>query len=91
MELARGTAADAAAATLVVEAGGPGRAMPAVEEDESYSLEVTERQATLRAPTVVGALRGLETFLQLLDADRDGYFVPAVRVASTYCIGRAGR
>ena len=80
LELARGTTADTAAATLVVEAGGAGRPVPAVEEDESYTLEVTQRQAVLRAPTVVGALRGLETFLQLLDADRDGYFIPAVRV-----------
>jgi len=80
LEMARGTAADAATASLLIEAGGPGRAVPAVEEDESYSLEVTERQAVLRAQTTVGALRGLETFLQLLEADREGYFVPAVRV-----------
>nr|MDQ3804929.1 family 20 glycosylhydrolase [Acidobacteriota bacterium] len=68
------------AAALVVEAGGPGRAVPSVEEDESYTLEVTERQAVLKAPTAVGALRGLETFLQLMESDRDGYFVPAARV-----------
>jgi hexosaminidase len=79
-ELSRNLSADAAAATLVVEARGPGKAVPAVEEDESYTLDVTERQATLRAPTVVGALRGLETFLQLLDADREGYFIPAVSI-----------
>ncbi|HEV3470208.1 MAG TPA: family 20 glycosylhydrolase [Pyrinomonadaceae bacterium] len=80
MELQRGPAADAAAATLLVEAGGPGRAVPSVEEDESYTLEVSERQAVLRAPTAVGALRGLETFLQLLDGDREGHFVPAVSI-----------
>src|SRR5829696_6543592 len=50
MELTRGTAADAAAATLVVEAAGPGLDVPAVSEDESYTLEVTERQAVLKAP-----------------------------------------
>ncbi|HEX5706782.1 MAG TPA: family 20 glycosylhydrolase [Pyrinomonadaceae bacterium] len=80
MELARGLSADAGAATLVVEAGGPGRVVPSVEEDESYTLEVGERQAVLRAPTVVGVLRGLETFLQLLDGDREGHFIPAVRI-----------
>ena len=80
MELPRGLSADAAAAALVVEAAGPGRAVPSVEEDESYSLEVTPTQAVLRAPTVVGVLRGLETFLQLLDGDRAGYFIPSVRI-----------
>jgi hexosaminidase len=80
MELPRGLAADAGAASLVIEAAGPGHGVPAVEEDESYTLEVTGRQATLKAPTVVGALRGLETFLQLLDGDREGFFVPAVSI-----------
>jgi hexosaminidase len=80
MEVARGLAGDAAAATLVVQCQGPGRAVPSVEEDESYTLEVTDRQATLSAPTVVGALRGLETFLQLLGGDRAGNFIPAVRI-----------
>ena len=54
--------------------------MPSVEEDESYTLEVNERQAVLRAATVVGALRGLETFLQLLEGDRGGFYVPAVTI-----------
>ena len=80
MELPRGLAADAAAASLVIEAAAPGRPVPAVEEDESYALEVTDRQAVLKAPTTVGALRGLETFLQLVDGDRDGFFVPAVSI-----------
>ena len=80
MELARGLAPDAARATLVVEARGPGSAVPAVEEDESYTLEVGERQAALRAATVVGVLRGLETFLQLVEGDRGGYYLPAVTI-----------
>jgi hexosaminidase len=80
LELPRGLAADAARATLLVEARGPGRAVPSVDEDESYTLAVDGRQAVLRAATVVGALRGLETFLQLVDGDREGFYVPAVRV-----------
>ncbi|MFN2596036.1 MAG: beta-N-acetylhexosaminidase, partial [Pyrinomonadaceae bacterium] len=80
LEFAPGLAADANAATLVVECQRPGQLIPSVEEDESYSLEVTDRQAALRAPTVVGALRGLETFLQLVEGDREGYFVPAVEI-----------
>src|SRR5919107_1717797 len=57
-----------------------GHAVPSVEEDESYTLDVTDKQAALRAPTVVGALRGLETFLQLLAGDREGFYVPAVQI-----------
>jgi hexosaminidase len=80
VELARGLSADAANAKLLVEARGPGRAVPGVEEDESYTLEVGDRQAVLRAATVVGALRGLETFLQLLEGDRQGFYLPAVSI-----------
>ena len=80
MELPRGLSADAATAALVVECRAAGRAVPAVGEDESYSLEVTERQAVLTAPTVVGALRGLETFLQLVEGDAAGFYVPAVSI-----------
>jgi hexosaminidase len=80
LELARGLNTDTTAAKLLVEARAPGRAVPSVEEDESYTLEVGERQAVLRAATVVGALRGLETFLQLLEGDREGFYVPAVTI-----------
>ena len=80
LELARGLSADPARAALLVEARAPGKAVPAVDEDESYTLEVNERQAILRAATVVGALRGLETFLQLLEGDREGFYLPAVSI-----------
>ncbi|MBV9927896.1 MAG: family 20 glycosylhydrolase, partial [Acidobacteria bacterium] len=80
MELARGLATDAAAAALVVEAAGPGPDVPDVSEDESYTLEVGDRQAVLKAPNVVGCLRGLETFLQLVEGDGAGFYVPAVSI-----------
>src|SRR5215218_1283389 len=79
-ELARGLSGEAAGAKLLVEARAPGHAVPSVEEDESYTLEVGERQAVLRSATVVGALRGLETFLQLLEGDREGFYFPAVSI-----------
>ena len=80
LEFPQGLAGDANGAALVVECKGPGQTVPSVEEDESYSLDVSDKQAVLRAATVVGALRGLETFLQLLEGDRDGYFIPAVQI-----------
>lgn len=80
LELARGLSKDAASAKLLIEARGPGQSVPSVDEDESYTLEVNDRQATLRAATVVGVLRGLETFLQLLEGDREGFYFPAVNI-----------
>ena len=65
---------------LIINCGGPGKNIPSVSENESYRIDITRRQAMLTAPTVVGALRGLETLLQLLDADRNGYFFPGVQI-----------
>ncbi|HWF89205.1 MAG TPA: family 20 glycosylhydrolase [Pyrinomonadaceae bacterium] len=65
---------------LIVQTQGPGKSVPGLGEDESYRIDITDRQAILSAPTVVGAIRGLETVLQLLDADRNGYFLPGVQI-----------
>jgi len=50
------------------------------KEDESYTLEVSPKQARLKSPTPVGALRGMETFLQLVDLDATGFGAPAVEI-----------
>src|SRR5690606_32215114 len=52
----------------------------ALGEDDSYRLEIGPKQAVLQAETDLGVLRGLETILQLLTADQDGPFFPAVRI-----------
>ena len=80
LTFARNFARDANTATLIIQSHNAGLAVPAIEEDESYRLEVTDSQGVLEAPTVVGVLRGLETFLQLLEGDRTGYFIPQVTV-----------
>ena len=49
-------------------------------EDESYTLKVSPFGISLKAETDIGAMRGLETFLQLLQADEAGYFIPAVSI-----------
>jgi len=71
---------DEGAATLVVQCGRAGEIIPSLNENESYTLEVNDKQARLTAPTVVGALRALETFLQLLQGDRDGFYLPAIKI-----------
>jgi hexosaminidase len=80
LSLAPGLAPDDQTTTLIVNAQDPGLDIPAVGENESYHLDITSRQALLTAPTVVGAIRGLETVLQLLDSDRRGYFLPGVKL-----------
>jgi hexosaminidase len=78
--LPRAQSSEPALAALLIECKEAGQAVPALGEDESYALTVSEKQATLRAQTVVGVLRGLETFLQLLDGDRAGYFLPLAQI-----------
>src|SRR5215831_16484346 len=79
-EINRKVSTDSATATLVIKCQGPGKSVPAVDENESYWLEVSTRQAILNAPTAVGIIRGLETFIQLLDRDQTGYFIPSVSI-----------
>jgi hexosaminidase len=80
LELSRELAGDASKARLTIICDGPGATIPSLDENESYTLEVTGDRATLKAPTVVGALRGLETVLQLATGDRGGWYLPAVNI-----------
>ncbi|HXU35908.1 MAG TPA: family 20 glycosylhydrolase [Blastocatellia bacterium] len=79
-EFMRAPASDSQTATLLIQCKGPGSPVPSIREDESYSLDVSEKQAALKAATVIGAIRGLETFLQLLEGDPQGYFIPSVSI-----------
>ena len=56
----------------------PARDVQDLGEDESYTLEVTPSGAKLSAPTTLGAMRGLQTFLQLIETTPQGFAVPAV-------------
>ena len=80
LTLAPGLAPDDQTTPLIIHCQGPGKNIPSVSENESYRIDITRRQAMLTAPTVIGALRGLETLLQLLDADRNGYYFPGVQI-----------
>ena len=73
-------ATDASQATLEIECDHAGEAVQSLKEDESYTLEVGVRQAHLKAPTPVGVLRGMETFLELVDLDATGFGAPAVEI-----------
>lgn len=64
-------------ATLTIDCRAPGPAWPALGEDESFVLDVTAAGARIAAATVTGALRGMETFVQLIEP---GFQVPAVHI-----------
>jgi hexosaminidase len=73
-------AANENAVTLLIDCAAPGKTIPSLDENESYELVVSDARAQLTAPTVVGALRGLETFLQLVSGDTGGFYLPAVKI-----------
>ncbi len=48
--------------------------------DESYELVIGTGSIELNAPTDIGAMRGLETLLQLLEADAQGFYFPQIKI-----------
>jgi hexosaminidase len=75
-----GQPANASNATFVVRIGKASRRVQQVGDDESYTLEITSNRATLNAPTALGALHGLQTFLQLIEPTPTGFAVPVVTI-----------
>jgi len=55
---------------------------PKLGEDESYTLNITKKGAYLHALSLTGILRGLSTFVQLIeqDASSKSIFVPFVNI-----------
>jgi hexosaminidase len=69
---------DVTNAQLGVNRESPSKRVQELGEDESYTLEVTSSGAELSAPTTLGVMRGLQTFLQLVEITPQGFAVPAV-------------
>ncbi|MGC9403734.1 family 20 glycosylhydrolase [Vibrio genomosp. F10 str. 9ZC157] len=51
-----------------------------IESDESYKIETKGDQITLSSESPYGAMRGIETVLQLVEATSTGYHIPAVTI-----------
>jgi len=49
-----------------------------LNEDESYTLKIFDGQININAVTDIGAIRGLETLLQLTSFDKNEYFFPGL-------------
>jgi hexosaminidase len=71
---------DATQAKLVVHSERASKAVQELGENESYSLEVSPAGVKLDAATPLGIMRGLETFLQLVQTTSDGFAVPAIAI-----------
>ena len=69
-----------AAPILTVHADHCREAVQKLGEDESYELTVNDSSAQLSAPTPLGLLHGLQTFLQLVQITPTGFVVPAVTI-----------
>jgi hexosaminidase len=65
---------------LVIDCRAPGGGLPSESDDESYTLEVNGSQAVVHCATDFGAMHGLETFLQLAQKDKDGWWLPVVSI-----------
>jgi hexosaminidase len=68
------------APTLQIHADRGREAVQKLGEDESYELTVADSGAKLTAPTTLGAIRGLQTFLQLVTITPTGFAAPAVTI-----------
>ncbi len=53
---------------------------PVLDEDESYTLDITPAGASITSVTIDGALHGLETFAQAIQPSPDGFRVAAMRI-----------
>lgn len=56
------------------------KAVAGMGADEEYSLTISAKQIRLTANNTLGALHGLQTLLQLLTHDGNGYYFPAVTI-----------
>jgi hexosaminidase len=66
--------------TLVVRAEHASKPIQDVNEDEGYTLDVSPSGAKLTAPNPLGVIRGLQTFLQLVEVTPDGFVASAVHI-----------
>jgi hexosaminidase len=67
-------------ATLLVKTAGADDPVLQLGENESYRLEVTPTHALLTAPNPLGAMHGLQTFLQLVSITSAGFSAPVVTI-----------
>ena len=83
LPLVKQVAAAGSTAQLTVTVHGPDAPIQTLEEDESYSLTVTSSGVTIDAASVVGAMHGLQTMLQLIQPNGKDYVLPVISIKDT--------
>jgi hexosaminidase len=63
---------------MIINCKRPGKII--LNDNESYSLKISTSKVELNSNTDLGALRGMETLLQLLSSDENGYYFPAIQI-----------
>ena len=76
----RSDGSSAAGTKLVVRVQQPGEVVQSIREDESYALKITASGVEIDAPSDVGAIRGLETLLQLIQHTDNSYALPMLEI-----------
>jgi hexosaminidase len=67
-------------ATLQIQSEHGSETVQKLGEDESYELTISDSGARLSASNPIGILHGLQTFLQLVETDSDGFVVPIATI-----------
>jgi len=68
---------------LKIKINNPTESLMNLYTDESYSLTIKEGSLTLNAATYIGAVRGLETFSQLITINSSQVIIPATPINIT--------
>src|SRR5437763_5773648 len=73
-------AGNADQAQLAIDVDHPSEEVQKLGEDEAYTLKVDSARAELHARTTLGAMRGLQTILQLVEITPQGFAIPALTI-----------
>jgi len=66
--------------TLIIDCPCAAPGYPSLDDDESYTLDVTPEAAHLSAHSVMGVRHGIQTFSQLIAPGAQSFFVPTVHI-----------
>jgi hexosaminidase len=66
--------------TLTVHSDHASKEVQELGEDESYTLSITADGAKIEAPTPLGVMHGLQTFLQLVEVSPEGFAAPVLTI-----------
>ena len=73
-------AGNADQAQLAIDVDHSSEEVQKLGEDEAYTLKVDSARAELHARTTLGAMRGLQTILQLVEITPQGFAIPALTI-----------